>query len=116
MINELDNHRQFVEWQIFDELEPSAAEQANYNAAHIVQTLWHIARDAKKYPNGWPLGDFVLAFGDAISTVAPSRKQTIEEQERIIDAWIMGSNAFFNAKAARDAAIAAEKEAATRER
>lgn len=112
MIAELDDYGQFIEWQVFEELEPLAEEQANYNAAQIVQALWNIARDTKKHPQGWPLSHFVLPFGDAHIVEPPRVKQTVEEQERIIDAWIMGSNAFFVAKQKREDAMQAERDAA----
>lgn len=87
---------QFQEWRAFDELEPFGEERSDIRSAQIVQALWNIARDVKKNPQGWPLSDFVLAFGDA---PRPSLGQSIETQELLIDAWIQGSNAAFAARA-----------------
>lgn len=86
---------QFLEWQAFETLEPFGEERDDYRAASIVQALWNIARDTKQNPNGWPLTDFLLSFGDA-----PSRRvqQTLATQELLVDSWIDGHNAVVLAK------------------
>jgi hypothetical protein len=94
---------QLLEWRTFEELEPFGEERDDFRAAQIVQALWNIARDPKTCPKGWPLTDFVLAIGDSPwrSVMAAGQAQTLETQELLIDAWIVGSNAAFAAKEAR---------------
>lgn len=88
---------EFKRWRLYETLEPFAMERADYNAAHIVHALWNIARDRQSCPEGWPLLKFVLPFGDA-PVHAEEQGQTVEQQERLIDAWISGSNAIIAAK------------------
>lgn len=90
---------QFLEWEHFSTVEPFGEERDDIRFASVVQALWNIARDTKACPNGWPLEDFILSFGDA-----PRRKeekQSIETQELLIDNWIGGHNAALAAKEAR---------------
>jgi hypothetical protein len=87
---------QFLEWEEFEELERFSEERADYRSAHIVQSLWNIARDRKANPNGWPIADFLLAFGDSVIHTATT-KQSLETQELHLDAWIIGNNAFYGA-------------------
>lgn len=70
------------EWKAFYELEPDDQERTDYGLAHIVQVLIR---------NGKPLNDFMLPFGDREGP-APVQ-QSIEYQEKLIEAWIIGSNA-----------------------
>jgi len=79
---------QLLEWKKFYQLDPPLLERSDYNTAHIVQLL---ARTGK------PLFDFLLPFGDA-ETMAVPMKQPVEHQERILEAWIMGSNALLSGK------------------
>lgn len=83
---------------MFDELEPFGEERADIRAAQVVQALWNIHRDPKRNPNGWPLTDFILAFGDS-----PSMRvvQSVETQTLLIETWIEGHNAALAAKGAR---------------
>lgn len=46
--------------------------------AHVVQTLANINRDPKKHPQGFPLTDFILPFGDLPNKV--KQKQTWQQQ------------------------------------
>lgn len=80
------------EWKAYEELEPFPDERADLSAAHIVQYLWAATGDPKKYPNGRPLSDFLLKFGDSNRVTAPP-VQTVEYQELLIDGWIAGHNA-----------------------
>lgn len=77
------------EWKMFYELDPDEGERNDWGLAHVVQVL---------VKNGKPLSDFRLPFGD-LPTIR--RVQSVTEQERIIDAWIIGSNAIFKEKAAK---------------
>jgi hypothetical protein len=71
------------EWKIFYELEPDELERADWNFAHVVQV---VARTGKS------LRDYVLPFGDRpVVTIV----QSVEQQEKLIDAWIFASNAAF---------------------
>jgi hypothetical protein len=79
-----------LEWQAFYDLEPDGDERNDWGFAHVVQALVR---------NGKQLSEFKIPFGDE-PRIEPV-KQTIEEQERLIDAWIFGSNAIFAAKAAK---------------
>jgi len=100
MVAEMGEWHRFREWQIFEELEPHFEDQMNYHAAHLVQTLWNIYRDTEKHPEPFPLGKFLMYFGDAQTVQPPPVVQPLEHQERLIDMWIMGSNALFQAKEA----------------
>ena len=71
------------EWQIFYELEPDGDERNEWGLAHIVQA---IAQSDK------PLSKFILPFGDS-GVTSPPVQQTVEYQEMVIDAWVLGSNA-----------------------
>lgn len=86
---------QFHEWQVFDSLEPFGEERSDIRIASVVQALWNIARDMKKCPDGYPLADFVLQFGDTPRRVI---KQSIETQEKLINSWIDGHNLVLAAK------------------
>lgn len=81
---------QFCEWRAYDALEPFGEERGDYRSAQIVQALWNIARDVKKNPNGWPITEFLLSFGDQ-----PSRhvQQSIETQTLLLESWIGAHNA-----------------------
>lgn len=87
---------EFLEWQAFETLEPFESERADWRSAQVAQALWNIARDQKKNPNGWPLSDFILPFGDAPRPEAVT--QTLETQELLIDSWVAGTNAVFAKK------------------
>lgn len=84
--------KQLREWQLYDELEPFGKERDSYLAASICQALWNIARDTAKYPEGWPLDDFLVYFGDDIPLKKASPKQTVQQQELLLDTWILGNN------------------------
>jgi hypothetical protein len=83
---------QFLEWKVYVELEPFEDERADFNAAHIVQA---IIRDGRR------LGEYLLPFGDAAPPTPWVPAQTVEYQEQMIDAWIVGSNAVLAAKGNR---------------
>lgn len=89
---------QFLEWEHFSTVEPFGEERDDIRAASIVQALWNIARDTKACPNGWPLTDFLLSFGD---TPLRTVKQTVQTQELLIDSWIGGHNAALAAQEAK---------------
>lgn len=82
---------QLIEWETYDTLEPFGEDRDDFRFASIVQALWNIHRDPKRYPNGFPLTDFVLMFGDAPREVFRPQ-QTVETQEHLIEAWCIGSN------------------------
>jgi hypothetical protein len=63
-----------------------------------VQWLWAARGDQKQYPNGRPLSDFMLPFGDARCVLIPPVMQTVAYQEMVIDSWIFGSNSVLAAK------------------
>jgi len=87
----------FKEWKVFDELDPFPEMRADWNAAHVVQYLWRLARDSR-YPNGRPLRDFLLTFGDTPNPDQQPQGQSVEYQEMLIDGWILTSNAVLQAK------------------
>lgn len=89
---------QFLEWRAFDDLEPFGEERSDFRTAQVVQTLWNIHRDPKRNPDGWPLTDFVLAFGDSPYRREEKPAQSPETIELHIDAWVAASNAKFAAK------------------
>lgn len=92
---------QFREWQAFFHLDPPAEDKMAPLAASIVQALWNIARDPEKHPNGWPLSDFLVRFGDDIPPVVEKPQQTVDYQEHVIDAWITVHNLVTEDKAQR---------------
>jgi len=69
--------------------------RSEYGLARIIQTL---LRSDK------PLSDFLLPFGDRLVIRAPVQ-QSIEQQERMIDSWISGSNAIMRERQARGISI-----------
>lgn len=78
------NQRQRAEWEVFNELEPDGDTKTEWGLARIVQ---YLARDPDK-----ALSEFLLQFGDRQST---KPVQTVQHQERLLNAWIVGSNAQF---------------------
>lgn len=86
---------QFLEWQAYFELEPFGEERGDFRSGQIVQALWNIARDPKRNPDGWPLSEFLLTFGDTPRRIV---EQSVETQELLIDSWIIGHNAALAAK------------------
>lgn len=83
MLNEM-GWKKFREWQVYEMLEPFEDTRGDYRAAHIVQTL---LRGGDR-----PLKNFLLEFGDSIGTQR-SQQQSVKDQERMLDAWVIGSNA-----------------------
>jgi len=80
------------EWQVYDELDPFGEERDDYRFASIPLG---VRREIKG--GTMRLLDFMVPFGDSV--VAQSRvQQSVEYQERVIEAWITGSNAIFAAK------------------
>lgn len=75
------------EWKEFEKLEPDLTYHLDWGLAHIVQALM---RDGKV------LKEFMLPFGDTPG--AEPVKQTVEQQERAIDAWCSGHNAIMREK------------------
>lgn len=86
---------QFQEWRIYDSLDPFGRERGDKLAASVVQALWNIARNRDVHRDPFPLTDFQLFFGDAHppeSTAPPPVKQTVEQQEFLLNSWIIGNN------------------------
>lgn len=60
----------FKEWEAYDELEPFGEARADARTAAIERALFNIfkwqtgSKLAKKYPDGFPLGMFLVQFGD----------------------------------------------------
>lgn len=98
MLDEI-SWEQFREWQTFLHLDPPAEDRMAPLAASIVQALWNIARDVEKHPNGWPLSDFLIRFGDDKLPPVEKPQQTVEYQEHLLDAWITVHNLVTEAKA-----------------
>lgn len=90
---------QFLEWQAYDSLDPFGEEREDYRAASVCQALWNIARDVKRYPQGFPLSDFLVHFGDTPRILRVP--QDLAYQEQMIDAWVQTNNAIVKAKEAR---------------
>lgn len=86
---------QFLEWEAYDALDPFGEERADYRSAQVSQALWNIARDVRRNPQGWPLEEFLLAFGDSPRRGA---QQSLETQTLLIESWIAGHNAVQEAK------------------
>ena len=91
-----------LEWQEYARLEPFDEERADARSAQIVQALYNLFADRRGYPDGFPLADFLLIFGDA---EAPPRtekpKQDLAYQEMLIDAWCDTQNAIVARQGAR---------------
>lgn len=92
---------EFREWQQFLHLDPPAEDRLAPLFASVVQALWNIARDVEKHPNGWPLSDFLIRFGDDKPPVVEKPVQTTEYQEHILDAWFTVNNLIVEAKSQR---------------
>lgn len=70
------SHRLFVEWEIYHELEPFGEVRADIRSAALERALFNLlGRDAKNYPKGWPLAEFILRFGDAPDYAELARKE-----------------------------------------
>lgn len=52
--------KEFIEWGIYDELDPGNPERGDVQAALICQTIYHMLRGKKSKPK--PLKDFLLNF------------------------------------------------------
>ena len=91
---------QFEKWRVYDELDPFGEERDDYRFASISQALWNIARNVLTNPNGWPITDFIVRFGDTPSYKYTS-PQTLEYQEMVINSWVFTNNAIVAAKEAR---------------
>lgn len=79
----------FREWRMFEELDPFSIDRNDVSLARIVQ---YLARD------GRPLREFMFPFGDLPNVWVSAPKQTVEQQERLIDTWIAGNNMALQAK------------------
>lgn len=91
-----------LEWQQYDKLEPFGEERADTRSAQIAQALYNLFADRKGYPNGFPLTDFLLYFGDAQPPPRPEKPtQSLEYQEMLIDAWCDTQNAIVARQGAR---------------
>lgn len=90
---------QFEWWKTYNELDPIGADREDWRSASIVQALWNIARDPARVPDGWPLSDFLLGFGDNPKPKpVVQEKQSLEVQEMMIEGWISGSNSILRGK------------------
>ena len=90
--------REFLEWQDFVELEP--LDRDTYQLALIAQILVNQNRDVTKYPQGFPLKDFLLVFDESEKTAQP--KQTVEYMERVLLDWTFVHNAILREKRGGD--------------
>jgi hypothetical protein len=61
---------QFLEWKVFEAMEPFGPEREDYRSAHIVQTISNAFR--KRGTSAKKLEDFLLKFGDLAK---PKQKQ-----------------------------------------
>jgi len=82
--------KKFLEWRVFETLEPFEAERSDWQTARVVQAVIH---------NGKPLKDFFLALGDHPGF--HYEQQSLKTQELILDSWIEANNAIFAAKGNR---------------
>lgn len=73
-----------TEWKAFYELDPDLSYRLDWGIAHIVQAIMR---------NGKELQSFMLPIGDFEPIHIEAPTQSMELQERLIDAWIFGSNA-----------------------
>jgi hypothetical protein len=86
---------QLLEWMVYEKLEPFGEDRGDLRAAQVVQALYHIAL-MRVRPEPYPLDRFRLSIGDWRPTTdaePAARGQTVAQQERMLDAWIIGSNA-----------------------
>lgn len=56
--------KKFVSWKAFDKIEPIGGVRQDYLAASIVSTLVNLRRNTDKYPEPFPLADFLLKWGE----------------------------------------------------
>jgi hypothetical protein len=67
-------------------LEPLGEERQDWHAALIASVLANVWRDTKKQPRPFPVEDFLLEFGP------PKQRQTGEQMEAMMMAWVKGHN------------------------
>lgn len=76
--------REFNEWRYYNDLELFDETRQDIRVAHIVSSLWNIARDTKKHREPFKLKDFLLDFN--LPAEAPKRTQSIETQIMVLKA------------------------------
>jgi hypothetical protein len=81
--------QQFVEWQVFGELEPFAPERDDYRTGMIVRTLANAHRSSKHHPTPYTLEDCTPRFGD-LGRASP-KKQSWQHMMSIAKALAEGS-------------------------
>jgi hypothetical protein len=57
--------KQFVEWQVFDRLEPFGPERADQRAGALIMVLANAHRDSKRKSTAWTLAECIPMFGDS---------------------------------------------------
>ncbi len=73
--------KQFIELLAFNDLEPIGAFREDVRTASIVATLVNLHRDTKRFPDPFPISDFVLLWGDDLKNQKPSKKKEKSWQE-----------------------------------
>lgn len=92
--------KQFLEWQMFETLEPFDETRADYRTAQIVTALLNINR--RRGSRAKKIEDVVLLFGDSTK---PKKEQSWKEQKNIAQFWV----SLFNAQEASKREKAASK-------
>jgi hypothetical protein len=58
--------KEFQDWRNFNELEPFTAMREDMRTASIVAALYNLRRNTEKFPDPFPVTDFLLLFGDEL--------------------------------------------------
>lgn len=66
--------KQFQSWQAYDKIDPIGGARLDTLVASIVSTLVNLHRNTEKYPNPFPIADFVLKWGEASKFVTEPAK------------------------------------------
>lgn len=74
--------KQFLEWQMFDQLNPIGDLRRDWQAASICAVIANIAAAQGRSKKRFKVQDFLLEFGE--ERERPERRQTWQEQKMII--------------------------------
>jgi hypothetical protein len=87
--------QQLFEWEAYSQLEPFGSPFQDMLNGQIVQTLFNIYRDRKKYPQPFKLQDFLLLsrmVDSTETTKVPNKKAPWQAMKKIAEAITMAHN------------------------
>jgi hypothetical protein len=74
---------QLQRWRAFGEIESFGEMRQDLRIASVVQALCNLNRDPAKYPDPFPLSDFVITFSESDGEVKRDPGQTWQEKKAI---------------------------------